>query len=327
MTQEVLIRARRTIDSLGSRSFSRFRGSGSTTRHGFALPTVLIVSVILLMLLVTGMSATVAVNNGLRDQYYTRLADLASDAGNAFAAACFEQGGNQITWSDASPLRPNTNCSGVIDSGLSAYVVDDSGFRTYFTVDTSMQAKGFTEAIRTTSGLAWRVWGNGTASAVEVPVGTAPVGTYVEGAWTTAPSGYLLADGAAVSRSTYGALFAVIGTTYGTGNGTTTFNLPDARGRVLVQKSTDAEFDVLAERGGEKSHTLTVAELPSHTHGPPASGISYATYHPTQNGNSTWTFGGNNFTYGGYSQTGSTGGGAAHNVIQPYITVNRAIKY
>lgn len=55
----------------------------------------------------------------------------------------------------------------------------------------------------------------------------APVGTYILGAWNEAPTGYLMADGSAVDRTVYSALFATIGTTYGAGNGTTTFNLPN----------------------------------------------------------------------------------------------------
>lgn len=61
----------------------------------------------------------------------------------------------------------------------------------------------------------------------------APTGLLMAFAASTAPTGWLEANGAAVSRTTYAALFAVIGTTYGTGDGSTTFNLPDARGRVF----------------------------------------------------------------------------------------------
>jgi hypothetical protein len=62
---------------------------------------------------------------------------------------------------------------------------------------------------------------------------TSPVGEVITFAGATAPSGYLMCDGSAVSRATYADLFAVIGTTYGTGNGTTTFNLPDLRGEFI----------------------------------------------------------------------------------------------
>ena len=74
-------------------------------------------------------------------------------------------------------------------------------------------------------------------------------------------------DGTAVSRTTYAALFAIIGTTYGVGNGSTTFNVPDSRGRVAVNKNpSDTQFDTMGEKYGEKTHIVTIAELASHTH-------------------------------------------------------------
>lgn len=83
----------------------------------------------------------------------------------------------------------------------------------------------------------------------------------------TPPTGYLLCDGAAVSRTTYAALFAVISTTFGAGDGTTTFNLPNMKGRVVCgYDSAQTEFDAIGETGGAKTHTLTSAEMPSHTH-------------------------------------------------------------
>ena len=65
-----------------------------------------------------------------------------------------------------------------------------------------------------------------------------PVGSYIQHAGPTAPTGFIACDGAAVSRTTYADLFDVIGTTYGAGNGSTTFNLPDARGLVMVGAGT-----------------------------------------------------------------------------------------
>jgi microcystin-dependent protein len=81
----------------------------------------------------------------------------------------------------------------------------------------------------------------------------------------TAPAGWLLCDGSAVSRTTYAALFAEIGTTCGPGDGSTTFNLPDMRGRVPVGKNTGT-FLTLGQQGGEEAHALTSGEMPPHTH-------------------------------------------------------------
>lgn len=97
--------------------------------------------------------------------------------------------------------------------------------------------------------------------------GLMPPGAMAPFAGSSAPTGWLLCDGSAVSRSTYAALFAVLGTTFGAGNGSTTFNVPNAKGRVLVGLDAgQTEFDALAETGGAKTHQLTAAEMPSHTH-------------------------------------------------------------
>lgn len=81
------------------------------------------------------------------------------------------------------------------------------------------------------------------------------------------PAGYLLCDGSAVSRATYSALFAVIGTTWGVGDGSTTFNLPNFKGRVPMGLDVaQTEFDTLAETGGAKTVTLDVSMMPAHTH-------------------------------------------------------------
>lgn len=94
-----------------------------------------------------------------------------------------------------------------------------------------------------------------------------PAGTISQTARSTAPTGYLLCDGSAVSRTTYATLFAAIGTAYGTGDGSTTFNIPNFKGRVPVgYDSAQTEFNALNKPGGAKTHTLAEAEMPIHTH-------------------------------------------------------------
>lgn len=99
-------------------------------------------------------------------------------------------------------------------------------------------------------------------------------------AGNTPPAHGLMCYGQAVSRTTFSELFKVIGTTYGAGNGTTTFNVPDCRGRTLAGKdnmggtaagritTAGAGFDgtALGAAGGVQEHTLTAAQMPSHTH-------------------------------------------------------------
>lgn len=76
-----------------------------------------------------------------------------------------------------------------------------------------------------------------------------------------------MADGTAVSRITYSVLFSLIGSIYGNGDGSTTFNLPNFKGRVPVGLDAgQTEFDTMGETGGAKTHTLTEAQIPAHSH-------------------------------------------------------------
>jgi microcystin-dependent protein len=110
--------------------------------------------------------------------------------------------------------------------------------------------------------------------------GAVPIGAGTDYWGTTEPTGWLFAYGQAISRTTYAALFAILGTTYGTGDGSTTFNMPDKRDRASFAKSdmggssanritnqTDGwNGDTLGDAGGTQTHTLTTAQLASHTH-------------------------------------------------------------
>ncbi len=147
--------------------------------------------------------------------------------------------------------------------------------------------------------------------------GATPPGTVAMFGASSAPAGWLLCDGSAVSRSTYAALFAIISTTYGSGNGTTTFNLPDIKGRVPVGfDSGQTEFDALGETGGAKTHTLSLGEIPAHTH------VVSNTQDNAPSGGSGQKWTGST----GSIQSGSAGGGGAHNNLQPYITLQFIIK-
>ena len=90
-----------------------------------------------------------------------------------------------------------------------------------------------------------------------------PAGIVMPFAGSVAPNGWLLCDGSAVSRSEYADLFTAIGTTYGAGDGSTTFNVPDLAGRVVIGVSDN---HALGSTGGEASHTLSESELPAHVH-------------------------------------------------------------
>lgn len=119
---------------------------------------------------------------------------------------------------------------------------------------------------------AWMLNPDGTPSTefkAEIAAFSAPTGTVIFSLTQNVGSGYLLCDGSEVSRATYAGLFAALGTRYGDGNGTTTFNLPDGRGRCLIGAGVGSGLsfrDINSPYVGAETVTLTEAEMPTHTH-------------------------------------------------------------
>lgn len=182
-------------------------------------------------------------------------------------------------------------------------------------------------------------------------IGQVPIGGVIDWAGTSIPTGYLWCDGSVISRTSYADLFTVIGTTYGAGDGSTTFALPDCRGRVtagkdnmnnvagtgggdagvLTSTSTAAvDGDTLGASGGVQEHTLTAAEsgLRNHTH--TFSG-SLSTVSNTQTGGAALRT-----NSGGYSGTTANPGGvlttgtdasSAHTNVQPTLVLNKIIRF
>lgn len=170
-------------------------------------------------------------------------------------------------------------------------------------------------------------------------------------AGSTSPEGWLICDGSAVSRTTYATLFSLIGTTYGVGDGSTTFNIPNIKGRAIVgYDSSQSEFNIIGKTGGAKTHLLTTSEIPSHTHG---SATLSGSFNVHGSGSATVLSGASGgvvsvgtarsqYRSGGSNTNGATsydaininaththtsvGSDTPHNNLQPYIVFNYLIK-
>lgn len=188
------------------------------------------------------------------------------------------------------------------------------------------------QAIYETDTLRFRFWNGSSWS----PIVDAPTGTVNSFAGSTAPTGWLLCAGQAVSRTTYADLFAIISTTYGVGDGSTTFNIPDLRGRIPAGKddmngtaasrltaTTMTSGTTLGGTGGNQVHTLTTSEMPSHTHSvdirrSAVASTPYTIYQLQTITTGAWS----NETF----TSTSAGSGTAHNNVQPTIILNYIIR-
>ena len=183
-----------------------------------------------------------------------------------------------------------------------------------------------------------------------------PTATIVPWSSSSVPTGFLECDGAAVSRSTYSALFAIVGTTYGAGDGASTFNLPDLQDNVAVGKSGTKALastggantvssggavstNISGTVGGSTANaTLSTGQLASHSHSftrlsnatNPGSNIPANQTGPTtqQNVNNTGSGTGHSHNMSATFSwpASSTFSGTATSVVQPYIAIIYIIK-
>jgi microcystin-dependent protein len=215
-------------------------------------------------------------------------------------------------------------------------------------------ANGIYDLIYDANGTRWQSLSISASTASPIPTGSV-----MDYAGASAPTGWLLCFGQAISRTTYSALFALLSTTYGVGDGSTTFNLPDYRGRVgagvdnmggsaagNITTTSGITGTTLGSAGGEQTHALVTGELASHTHTATVTDSGHT--HIVSNykeiagssGGTSDKYNSDGNAEGGAvadpttqsATTGitvansNTGSGTAHNNLQPTIMINKIIK-
>jgi microcystin-dependent protein len=276
----------------------------------------------------------------------------------------------QSTTTARIPFAQGTSAFGGAASSVSYAQINDPNTGLYFPAPDQWGLVAGGTAVLTGTSSALTLTGNFSVSGTSDIVGNAtvggtfaaagdithhgqpivPIGAVMDYAGASAPNGWLFCYGQAVSRTTYSALFAALSTTYGSGDGSTTFNLPDYRGRVLAGKddmggtsanrltnqSGGLNGDTLGTTGGSETHTLIVAQIPANL-----------TVDVTAITDSITVITGNNGAVAVRSDLTTTpvqsvlnsgslesalsgaitvgGGGTAHNNVQPTIVANKII--
>lgn len=217
------------------------------------------------------------------------------------------------------------------DGAISNQKLADNSVSTNKIVDQSVSAVKITNNTITAQQIANNTLTNQQFAVIaQIPVGT--VIDFAGGNGGYVPPGWLNCVGQAVSRVTYAALFAVIGITYGAGDGATTFNVPDFRGRASfgVDMNYSGQPQTTAGRitattaslltnggyGGEELHSLTVQEMPSHNHSYTISALLGTNFNPSS---------GNQYVGIANANTGNTGGGQPHNNMPPFMLMTKII--
>ncbi len=180
------------------------------SRSGFALPTILVISLVMLTVLVATTSLASTVRSALNAQYYNQLAREASESGVALANSCLKANGYIATWgagASGKPLRPNTGCTGgdACTNTAACYVLNSPDVKTTFAVDAPAQggatqvitASGSAQLIRTSNGSVWRNYDQTSTvrSGAEVSASTVAFG-YTAGSGGTVAGSYFLTIGA-----------------------------------------------------------------------------------------------------------------------------------
>ena len=169
-------------------------------RSGFALPTVLIASLTMLIVLLATLSAATSISTALQNQYYIKLSKEAAESGLAMANACIERGGTP-TWSNSSPLRPNTDCGGgyACTSGDQCYVLSNATIKSTFSVGTptlgtdgnyTIPVSATVQLLRASNGSVWKTYSQALTENLQV-------------GWKQISAGYNYTCGIALDNNAY----------------------------------------------------------------------------------------------------------------------------